>query len=125
MLLPSVLEGHHRSVGPKSLEIVVVTVLVVEHVDHEIDVIEDDPARLSIAFSTGRLDPLELQETALDLSGDGRHLTFGVAAADQEVVGNDKDLRDVQDDDVVRLLVGCRAGGLENESGSLLFIEIG
>ncbi len=65
------------------------------------------PSRL--ALSADRLDAASLAQLVLDLVGDGADLDVGVAGRDDEVVGDDEQLGDVDRDDVVRLLV---AGGL-------------
>jgi hypothetical protein len=83
-------------------------------VDDEVDEVQEDPARL--AFSLAAEGPGAFGAAgALDLFGDGADLALAVARADDEVVGDDERLRDVEDEDVAGLLRGCRRCGGERE----------
>ena len=106
--------GDHRGVAPEAFEVVVDPLLLEEDVDHEVDEVEEDPARVAFSLAaqgSGSLGPAG----ALDRFGDGADLAVAVARADDEVVGDDQRLRDVQDNDVAGLLGGGRRCGSECE----------
>jgi hypothetical protein len=106
--------GDHRGVPPQPLQVVVGPLLLEEHVHDEVDEVEQDPARLVLPLAAQRAGPL-LTAGALDLLGDGADLAVAVAGADDEVVGDDERLGDVEDEDVAGLLRGCRRCGGECE----------
>src|SRR5215218_10487091 len=83
--------GDHRGVPPQPLEVVVGPLLLQEHVDDEVHEVEEDPARLALAFTAQGAGPL-LTAGAFDLFGDGADLAVAVAGADDEVVGDDERL---------------------------------
>jgi hypothetical protein len=106
--------GDHRGVAPQAFQVVVGPLLLEEDVDDEVDEVQEDPARL--AFSLSAQGPGSLGAAgALDRFGDGADLAVAVARADDEVVGDDQRLGDVEDDDVAGLLGGCRRCGGEGE----------
>ena len=78
--------------------------------DDEVDEVQEDPAGLALSLAaegTGAVGAAG----ALDLFGDGADLAVVAARADDEVVGDDQRLRDIQDEDVAGLLGGRRRGG--------------
>jgi hypothetical protein len=83
-------------------------------VHDEVDEVEKDPACLALPLTAQRAGPL-LAAGALNLFGDGADLAVAAAGADDEVVGDDERLGDVEDDDVASLLGGCRRCGGEGE----------
>src|SRR5687768_8741346 len=58
-----------RGVAPQSLEVVVLALLVGEHVHHDVDVVQEDPAPLGLALAADRL-AAELAKRLLDLLDD-------------------------------------------------------
>ena len=106
--------GDDGGVAPEAFEVVVGPLLLEEDVDYEVDEVQEDPARL--AFSLAAEGPGAFGAAgALDLFGDGADLALAVARADDEVVGDDERLGDVEDEDVAGLLRGCRRCGGECE----------
>src|SRR4029453_16148291 len=106
--------GAPRGVAPQAFKVGVGPLLLEEDVDDEVDEVQEDPARL--AFSLAAQGPGVFGAAgALDLFGDGADLAGAVARADDEVVGDDQRLGDVEDEDVAGLLGGCRRGGGECE----------
>jgi hypothetical protein len=103
-LLPVVAEGNDGSVRPQPLEVVVIALLRLEDVNDEVHVVQKDPAALSLALSSERLD-LPVCQPVLDLLGDGTDLTIRVAATDQEVVRYLEQAGYVEDDDPLGLLI--------------------
>jgi hypothetical protein len=104
--------GDHWGVAPQAFQVVVGPLLLEEHVDDEVDEVEEDPARLALSLAAQRPGAFGAAG-ALDLFGDGADLAVAVARADDEVVGDDQWLRDVEDEDVAGLLGGCRRCGGE------------
>lgn len=122
-VLPVVCEWDGLGVGPEALETVVIPVLFLEHVNHQIHVIQEDPVALPFAFPSVWLYPECLRKVPLDLFGDRSNLTVGVAAADQEVVGDDELRRNVEDDDALALLRRSGLSCLENYVPGLLVLR--
>jgi hypothetical protein len=106
--------GDHRGVAPEAFEVVVGPLLLEEHVDHEVDEVQEDPTGVALSLAAQGAGTLGAAG-ALDLFGDGANLAVAVARADDEVVGDDQRLRDVEDQDVAGLLGGCRRCGGERE----------
>ena len=82
--------------------------------DDEVDEVQEDPAGLALSLAAEGAGAFDAAG-ALDLFGDGADLTIVAARADDEVVGDDQRLRDIQDEDVAGLLGGCRRCGGEGE----------
>ena len=106
--------GDHGGVTPEALQVVVGPFFLEEHVDDEVDEVEEDPARLTLSLAAQGAGAFGAAG-ALDLFGDGADLAVAVAGADDEVVGDDQRLGDVEDDDVAGLLGGRRRCGGEGE----------
>src|SRR6266496_805607 len=109
---------HDRGVPPQVLEAVVLALLVMEHVDDEVDEVQQYPTACLVALRSNRSDPLALQ-LAGDLVGDGVDLAVGTARGDHEVVGDRDELADVEDDDSSALLRGGGPGGQSREVASV------
>jgi hypothetical protein len=71
---------------PETLEFVVAAGVFGEDVDHEVDIIEQNPLRLAIAFGVGGVESGFFQ-AEFDFVGDGLDLAGIGAAADDEVIG--------------------------------------
>jgi hypothetical protein len=101
--------GDDGGVAPEAFEVVVGPLLLEEDVDNEVDEVQEDPARVAFSLAaqgTGSFGAAG----ALDLFGDAADLALAVARADDEVVGDDERLGDVEG-----LLRGCRRCGGECE----------
>jgi hypothetical protein len=79
-------------------------------VDDEVDEVQEDPAGLALSLAAEGAGAFDAAG-ALDLFGDGADLAVVAARADDEVVGDDQRLRDIEDEDVAGLLGGRRRGG--------------
>src|SRR4030095_3019462 len=104
--------GDHGGVAPEAFEVIVGPLLLQEDVDDEVHEVQEDPAR--VAFPLAAQGPGAFGAAgALDLFGDGADLPVAVTRADDEVVGDDQRLGDVEDENVAGLLGGWRrpAGG--------------
>src|SRR5581483_2251939 len=98
------------SVAPQTLEVVVLALLLREHVDHDVHVVEEDPLCLGLALAPEGLHP-GLPEGLLDLLDDRLDLPVARARCDHEEVRDHDQVVDVQDHDVGRLLGPRRARG--------------
>jgi len=67
-----------------------------------------------LALAAEGLDPAALVQSPFDLLSDGPDLAVVVPAADDEVVGDDEERRDVEDRDALGLLVRRGLSGLES-----------
>ena len=101
---------HARSVGPKILEIVVLAKSIQENVNDDIAEIHEDPAAVAIAFDRNRLMILS-DHRGFDGVGDCLNLTIRHPAADHEVVGEARDLSQLEDLQIFGFLIdrGARA----------------
>ena len=106
--------GDDGGVAPEAFEVVVGPLLLQEDVDDEVDEVEEDPACVALSLAAEGAGALGAAG-ALDFFGDGADLAVAVARADDEVVGDDQRLGDVEDKDVAGLLGGCRRCGGEGE----------
>ena len=98
--------------APELLEAVVITRVGREDVDHDIEVVEQDPARLADALDPPRQQPVLRLQTLVDGVVDGPGLTIGAPGADHEVVGIADHAPQVELDDVQRLAVRGELGDL-------------
>jgi len=78
--------------------------------DHEIEVVHEDPLAGPLSFHVARPAPVRLSQALLDGVGDGRGLAFGGAVTDDEGIGDVAQAAEIEDGDVLGFLVG---GGLE------------
>jgi len=78
--------------------------------DHEIEVVHEDPLAGPLPFHVPRPSSVHLPEALLDGVGDGRGLAFGGTVTDDESVGDVAQAAEIEDRDVLGFLVG---GGLE------------
>jgi hypothetical protein len=100
-------------VAPQTLDLVILAFGLGEHVDDHVTVVEQHPAKVTLALST---DGLSRRERSLDLRHDGSNLTVGCSRADDEKVTDLDELRDVKDRNVDRLL-GRSSPGRFNRQG--------
>ncbi len=89
---------------PKSLEVVELSGLFREDMNHEVGVVHQYPITFGMPFDVGRTDS-GLSQSLVDIVGDRLGLPGGGARTYQEVVGKRTDAFKVQDDDISRLLV--------------------
>src|SRR2546421_10621621 len=97
-------ELDRRYVAPQILESVVAARLRGEDVEHDVEVIGDDPGSLRGALERGREDPVVTLQPPVHLVLDRLRLPWVLAAADDEKVRVDTDRTHVEDDDVLRQL---------------------
>ncbi len=69
-------------------------------------VVEQDPAGLRRAFAAPRADLLGLAQVFVNRLQDGLDLAVGARAGDDKIIGERRDLADVQQQDVLRLFFG-------------------
>ena len=92
------------------VEVVELPHAVLEHVHHEITVVEEHPSPLPKPFGAEGLDPLLLLQRLRDVPRKGLNLPVGTPRADEKVVGEAGVLPDVEGEDVESLLLPCEAG---------------
>src|SRR5687768_8801824 len=102
---------HARGVAPEPLEIVEGTFLGAEHVDHDVDVVEEPPAGVTLALPSRRANVELLPQGTLDLVHHRLDLACGSRGADHEVVSDHDQRAHVEDDDVLGLLGRGGSGG--------------
>src|SRR5690606_27362761 len=107
------LEVEDGGVAPAALEGVEGAVLGVLDVDDDVAVVEQHPARVPLALAAQRLAAALLQERLLDAIDDRGDLALGVSAADEEHIGDDHELGDVEADHLLGELV---SGGLSGDA---------
>jgi hypothetical protein len=79
-----------------------------EHVNHEVDVVHQNPLGPQPSFDVGRLHPVASEEPFLDGVCDGQNLSVRRAVTDYEVIGNVAQAVEIKDDDVLRFSVAGR-----------------
>ena len=81
--------------------------------DHEVEVVHEDPLARPLALDVARPAAVGLPEALLDGVGDGGGLTFGGSVTDDEGIGDVAEAAEVEDHDVFGFLVGSglEAGG--------------
>src|SRR5258708_4229803 len=111
--MPSLDLQDDRRVAPQPLELVELALLGDERVHDDISEIDEDPSPAAVPLDADRhaARGLRLLDDAI---GDRLHLTFAATAAQDEEVGDGRDLGHVHDEDVFGLLVARR---LDDEIG--------
>lgn len=89
-------------------------------VDHDVDVVEEDPAGVAVTLTAHRLDPELLLKPLLDLVDDRLDLAVVGGRGQQEGVCDRQHVADVVRNDVVREPVGGRlSGGVDELDGAV------
>src|SRR3989442_5589453 len=112
---------HHRRITPEALEAIELALLGDEGVHHDVAEIDQDPATSVIALDADR-PAARLDRFLAHRVGDRLHLTFSSAGADDAQVGDRRELRNVQHEDVLGLLV---ARGIDHDVGHCSWREDG
>jgi hypothetical protein len=92
------------------VEVVELAHALLEHVHHEITVVEEHPSPLAKPFGAEGLGPQLLLQRLRDVPRKGLDLTVRTPRADEKVVGEAGVLTDVEGEDVEPLLLPCEAG---------------
>ena len=109
-----------RSVTPQAVQTVERPLVLKEDVDHEIDVVEQNPVAGALALDVAGGHAQLLGEPVLDLLGDGNHLAVGGAVTDDEVIGEIAPAVKIENDDFLGLLVAEGVDGVRQFRGQLL-----
>ena len=72
----------------------------------DVAIIKQDPARLRRTFAAPWLDLLGLSHLFVNRLQDGLDLAVGARAGDDKIIGERRNLADVQQQDVLRLFLG-------------------
>jgi hypothetical protein len=97
---------YHRRLAPELLQAVVLSQAGSENVDDHTAIVNQHPPRRGNPLNVQRNNPFLRFHLFQDFIYDSSKLTFAGSAADDEVVGQQGNLADVQQDDVGALLVG-------------------
>src|SRR3954454_17244070 len=100
------LDGLGRGVAPKLLEAVIAARIRREDVDHGVQIVHEDPARLGKPLDPPRKPAVDVLQLLVDRVVDGLHLALGIAGAEHEVFPVTDDLAQVEDADVLPDLLG-------------------
>src|SRR3954452_7858787 len=113
-----------RHVAPEVLEPVVVAGLRREDVQHDVEVVGDDPGALALPVDGARQEAGLVLQLLAHLVVDRRGLARVAPAADDEEVRVDRDRPHVEDDDVLGELLAGEAGDAlcELERGQRLWV---
>ena len=95
---------HLRGVGPQTFQPVVLTGSGLEEVDDDVAVIEEDPFGLRFAFVAQRFQVEVFAETFFDAFGEGLDMRSGGPGCDNEHIGQNKEVFDIKQDDVIAFL---------------------
>ncbi len=98
----SIFNRQSFSVSPEQFEVVVVTIFGVEDVDHDVNVVEQDPSGLFVAGPAEALHALFLRHNA-DLVGDGAHLPVARAGGDDKIIGRRGYIPQIQNGDLATM----------------------
>ena len=88
-----------------------------EDMGNDVAVVHQDPLRISRAFDAACFGAGE-SEDAVNMIGDGTRLAIRVCRADDEIVGNGGQRRDLEDEDVGGLLIEHGLGDGEGRGSS-------
>ena len=99
-------------VPPQTLQAVKASLLVHEHVNHDVDEVQENPVRDTAPLDVLRFEAPLVEQSFLDRVGDRQHLARGRPVADDEVVGELAEAPEIENEDVFGFLVGCRVDDL-------------
>ncbi len=107
-------EFDNRRIRPQSLELVVVPGLLIKDMNNHVAVVQEHPSGVFPPLSPQRL-PIEIcLESALSVVGESPNVTIRCTRGDDKDVGDDQQLRDVEQHNIQPLLVidrGCGRKG--------------
>lgn len=102
--------GAPWSIRPQLLELIEIALLFCEYMDDYRSEIQQNPALLLVALQAD-FAHFELTQPVFDVLGDRQHLTAGLAAANNEVIGDYEDAAHVDYGYVGRLFLCRRLSG--------------
>lgn len=109
------------SVAPQPFQSVEVPFLLEKDVDDEINVVHQYPLTTAAPFDMGGFQFQDLGQLGFHAFSDGKHVTIGVAVADDEEVGEVAQPSQIQNDEVLGLLVQCGLDTARDLEGNALF----
>lgn len=100
-------------VVPQSFEAVELALVSDENVDHEVDVIHQDPLAMGPPFNVFRFPSADPEQFFLDGVGYGDDLPVRGSMADDKMIGHVAETFEVEDAEILSLLIRCgvNAGG--------------
>jgi hypothetical protein len=112
---------HFRGVGPQTFQSVILTGWGLEEVDDDVAVIEEDPFGLRFAFVAKRFQVEVFAETFFDSLGECLDMRSGGPGCDNEHIGQNKEVFNIKQDDVIALLGEDGIGGSSSQVFTSLF----
>src|SRR5205823_6613082 len=110
------LDAHDRGrVGPQLLELIILALGRGEDVDHNVAIVEKHPARAGCPLAAGGPPVGLVAQVVDDRVLNGGDLPLAGAAADHEVVSQERYLAEIEQYDVTRLAVGCNIDDLASD----------
>ena len=97
---------HPGGVAPQSVEPVVASLFLHEHVDHDVDEVHQDPVGDATAFDVLWLASAFFEHPFLDRIGDRQGLARSRPVTDDEIVGELAEAAEIENEYVFGLLVG-------------------
>jgi hypothetical protein len=102
----TLLDAYHRRGLPiQAFQVVEVALVGAEDVDDDVAKIQEDPARRRLALAAVGGDAV-LGQLRVDGVAEGLHLANGLSAGDHEVVGEQGNVADIQEEDILSLPIG-------------------
>ena len=101
-------------VAPQAVEVVEHPRFLVEHVEDDVDEVDEHPLIAVGAALAERAVISGLTELA-GVVADGLHLPRAGAGGEDEVIGDGRNAADVEDDDVMAAGVGCETGDVNRK----------
>lgn len=112
---------HLRSIGPQTFQPVVLAGRGLEEVDDDVAVIEEDPLRLGFALIAKRFQVEVFAKALLNSLGEGLDMRPGGPGCDNEHIGQNKEIFDIEKHDVVALFGEDGIGGPSSQVFTSLF----
>jgi len=100
-------ERQRRGIAPQSFESIELTFFAQENVDHEIDIVEQDPFATPQALDVSRFPPGLGKQASFDVLDDRGDLTVGRSVADDERVGDVGEPAQVESYHVLGFSIAC------------------
>lgn len=112
------IDGNPGRVEPEFFEFVVGPRLVLEDMNDHVAVVHEDPPGMTRSLDPQRSYSALLQHL-LDMLDDGSYLGRGLAGADDEIVGNDREVSECEDEGIFCLLVDRRPRRFERRPSAV------
>src|SRR3990172_7624608 len=112
--LPLLDTHHRRALAPQPLDVVVGTLLRGEDVDDHVAEVQQHPPRIQVALAAKGAQPVPAQGLVQNIQK-GLHLADVDRRGDNEVIGESRDLADVEKQDILSLPLGQQVNDAARE----------